>query len=157
MIRTVSSILILVFFVSCATVQTPENKEPIPYEKDEFSNWQKDLRRAEIIAFGALPFVTFMSSLYYDIYRYVDHNQDDAYLPWPLKDNETAVPLTEDEQKTILISAVGVSVGVALFDFGYHALRRYIRNKKLDKKNKEAYRAIIINEIDIIDPETDGN
>ncbi|HHU35867.1 MAG TPA: hypothetical protein GXZ47_01420 [Treponema sp.] len=157
MMRPLSCIIFLSLLVGCATVKTPDRKEPTPYEKDEFSNWQKDLRRAEIIAFGALPFVTFMSSVYFDIYRYIDHDQNDAYLPWPMKNKETAVPLTEDEQKKVLLTAVGISVGVAVFDFGFRAIRRHIRNSKQDKKNREARKVIIIEGIDFNTSEMDGN
>ncbi len=125
-----------------------DGTEPIPYEEDEFPSWQSDIRRAEIIAFGALPFVTFMTSLSYDIYRYVDHDQREEYLPWPMKKKEIAEPLSEDDQKRILLISVGVSLGVALFDYGYRALKRHIRQSRQDRLNREAQKTVIIEEID---------
>ena len=110
--------------------------DPVPYEPKEFSTWQKDLRRAEIIAFGSLPFVTFTSSIYYDVYRYYDHGQDPAYKPWPFKDKNIAVALSEDEQKKILLASICVSVGVAVFDYGFRAIRRAIRNSRINKQNE---------------------
>ena len=106
---------------------TDAEHTPLPYKKDEFPEWQRDLRRAEIIALGSLPFVTLLSSLSYDVYRYYDHNQDERYKPWPFRDSAIAVPKTEDEQKRVLLIAVGVAVGVAVVDFSFRAIGRSIR------------------------------
>lgn len=145
--RALACVLFMMFlFAPCAT--EPEKTVAVPYSPDEFAPWQKDLRRAEIIAFGSLPFVTFMTSLGYDVYRYYTHNQREEYLPWPLKINEIAVPLSQDEQKRILLISVGISVGVALFDFGYRALKRHIRKSRQDRENREEQQNIIIEEID---------
>lgn len=111
---------------------------PVPYDPNEFSTWQKDLRRAEIISFGSLPFVTFMASIYYDVYRYYEHGQQSAYRPWPFKDNDTAIATSEDSQKSIILMSVGISLGVALFDYGFRAIRREIRNKKAEKEHQLA-------------------
>jgi len=124
-----------------------------PYGPNEFPVWQKELRRAEIISFGSLPFVTFMTAIYYDVYRYVDHNQEQGYLPWPLKKSATAVPLTEDEQKKILLTSACISVGVAVFDYGFRALRREIRARRIERAN-----SLIVDPIQIepiTDPETE--
>jgi hypothetical protein len=110
--------------------------EPKPYEKDEFPQWLKDLRRAEIITFGSLPFVTFSASIYYDVYRYYDHDQQTGYEPWPFKKGATAIALTEDEQKRILAISACVSVGVALVDFGFRTVRRAIRERKAEREHQ---------------------
>lgn len=114
--------------------------QAVPYGPDEFPDWQKDLRRAEIISFGALPFVTFMASIYYDVYRYYDHAQDEAYLPWPLKKQDIAEPLSESEQKNVLFASIGISVGVAVFDFAWHTIGRLrergIRDRELRSSSK---------------------
>lgn len=153
--RGTALVLALVFFFGILPAQTPASGEtdtkPLPYEKDEFPSWQSDIRRAEIIAFGALPFVTFMTSLSYDVYRYIDHDQREEYLPWPMKKKEIAEPLSEDDQKRILLISVGVSIGVALFDYGYRALKRHIRQSRQERRNREARPVIIIEEIDNVD------
>lgn len=150
--RITAVILFLVLLFSAYTAE-PDTAEPVPYNPDEFKPWQNDLRRAEIIAFGSLPFVTFMTSLGYDVYRYYSHNQREEYLPWPMKKNEIAEPLSQDEQKRILLISAGISVGVALFDFGYRALKRHIRQSRQDRQNQEARRNIVIEEIDNSEPE----
>lgn len=145
--RGISLMLFLIMLFSLYSAE-PDTTEPVPYNPEEFKPWQNDLRRAEIIAFGSLPFVTFMTSLGYDVYRYYSHNQREEYLPWPLKNNEIAEPLSQDEQKRILLISVGISVGVALFDFGYRSLKRHIRQSRQDRQNQEECRSIVIEEID---------
>ncbi|HRR02352.1 MAG TPA: hypothetical protein P5286_05580 [Treponemataceae bacterium] len=141
-------VLVTGFLPAQTTTTNDSGTEPVPYEKDEFPSWQSDIRRAEIIAFGSLPFVTFMTSLTYDIYRYIDHDQQDEYLPWPMKEKEIAEPLSEDDQKKILLISVGVAIGVALFDYGFRAIRRHIRQSRQERRNREAQPVIIIEEID---------
>lgn len=127
--------LLLAFMPLCA--ETATTHEAVPYGPAEFPPWQQDLRRAEIISFGALPFVTFFSSIYYDLYRYYSHDKEEGYLPWPFKKAESAVPLSEDEQKRILAYSAGISVGVAVFDFGYRAFRREMRIRKAEREIRE--------------------
>lgn len=146
--KRVTACLLFCMLLFPLSAAEPETTEAVPYSPDEFQPWQKDLRRAEIIAFGSLPFVTFMTSLGYDVFRYYTHNQRDEYLPWPLKDNDIAEPLSQDEQKRILLISVGISVGVALFDFGYRALKRHIRQSRQDRNNREEQRNIVIEELD---------
>ena len=99
------------------TQDVSPDRTPEPYGVDEFNTWQKDLRRFEIISFGALPFVTFLSFWTYDIIRSVQHKGDSAYAPWPIKNPETAVPLSEGEQKKIFFASIGISIGIAIIDF----------------------------------------
>jgi hypothetical protein len=123
-------------FLAPLCAETADAHTPVPYEKDEFPDWIKDIRRAEIISFGSLPFVTFFSSIYYDVYRYYDHDQDSRYKPWPFKDSESAVGLSEDEQKRLVLVSAGIAVGVAVFDYGFRAIRRAIRNKKAEREHQ---------------------
>ena len=136
--------VVLACFLFPASGQTAsqgsDSGVPVPYGPAEFPDWQKDLRRAEIISFGALPFVTFMASVYYDVFRYYDHVQDESYLPWPLKKQNIAVPLSESEQKNVFFAAVGISVGVAAFDFAWHSVARLrsrgIRDREISRRPK---------------------
>lgn len=120
--------------------------EAVPYGPAEFPQWQKDLRRAEIISFGALPFVTFFASIYYDVYRYYSHNQDEGYLPWPFKKSDS-IAESEEEQKKIVLYSAGISIGVALFDFGYRAITREIRIRKAERENRETDNPIQIEHV----------
>ncbi len=119
--------------------------EAVPYGPAEFPQWQLDLRRGEIIAFGSLPFVTFLGSIGYDVYRYYSHDQQEGYLPWPLKNKATAIPLSEDEQKNVLLTAVGISVGIALTDLVFRLIKR---NQTVRHREREAAGTVTIERID---------
>jgi hypothetical protein len=116
----------------------------VPYGPAEFPEWQKNVRRAEILSFGALPFVTFFSSLYYNVYRYFDHDKQKEYLPWPLNTGKVSEPLSEDEQKKIFMYSAGISVGVAAFDFVWRTLRHEM---KVRKEEREYVEPIVITPI----------
>lgn len=135
-------IAFLIFFVSLFSVfpvyaeDTKVSRTPDPYGAEEFKQWQKDLRRFEIITFGALPFVSLLSFWAYDIGRSIAHKGDPAYNPWPLKDAKIAVKLTEKEQLGVFLTAVGISLGVAIIDITYRSIKR-ANAKKLEEKNEE--------------------
>ena len=135
-------IAFLIFFVSLFSVfpiyaeDTTVSRTPDPYGAEEFKQWQKDLRRFEIITFGALPFVSLLSFWAYDIGRSIAHKGDPAYKPWPIKDAKIAVKLTEKEQLGIFLTAVGISLGVAIIDLTYRSIKR-ANEKKLEEKNEE--------------------
>ena len=135
-------IAFLIFFVSLFSVfpvyaeDTTVSRTPDPYGAEEFKQWQKDLRRFEIITFGALPFVSLLSFWAYDIGRSIAHKGDPAYNPWPIKDAKIAVKLTEKEQLGIFLTAVGISLGVAVIDLTYRSIKR-ANAKKLEEKNEE--------------------
>lgn len=107
----------------------------IPYTDDEFPLWAHELRRFEILSFGALPLVTMLSFWTYDIARSIRHSGDERYYPWPLKKSETAIPISSDAQKKIFFTAVGISVGIALTDICIRAIIRSVREKKMLKEN----------------------
>ncbi len=129
--------------ISVYAIDKKENHTPETYAKDEFTSWQKDLRRFEIISFGAMPFVSLLSFWSYDIYRSIKHKGDPAYKPWPVKDTRIAEPLSEKEQKKIFASIVGISVGVAVIDLSYRLIKRELDKKKRKEiKIKEAIELI---------------
>jgi hypothetical protein len=93
--------------------------------KSEFPQWAKDLRRGEIIAFGAFPFMMFAATFSIDTYRASNHDWDSRYLPWPLK-GAGAVGMTDDEHMLTLGTAIAGSLVIALAD---HLIVRYKRAK----------------------------
>jgi len=151
--RSATVLLLLLAAALVFSADTPASV-PVPYGPDEFPPWQQDLRRAEILSFGALPFVTFMASIYFDVYRYAEHRGDEAYLPWPFKKSAVAVPLTEREQKNIFLASAGISVGVALFDYGFRYVKRNIRAGRAEKANRLRIEPIVIVPLESVPADT---
>ncbi len=89
---------------------------PLAYSKDEFPSWALDLRRAEIVAFGALPFTVFFSQIGIDTQRFASNDWDQRYAPWPLKP-AGAFPLPENDRIAVFATGIGLAIGVALVDF----------------------------------------
>lgn len=112
-----------------------EDHTPIPYTKAEFPLWQRELRRFEILSFGALPFVSLLSFWGYDMIRAMQHPQNPGYYPWPFKQADKAVALTEKEQLGVFLTAAGISVTIALIDITYRAIRRSAERKRLEREN----------------------
>ena len=112
-----------------------EDHTPVPYTKEEFPLWQRELRRFEILSFGALPFVTLLSCWGYDMIRAAKHPKDPAYYPWPFKKADKAVALTEKEQLGVFLTAAGISVTIALIDITYRAIKRAVAKKRLEREN----------------------
>jgi len=75
---------------------------PVPYSKDEFPGWLRDIRRAEVITIGAFPITLLFSSLGYQLYRSV---------------TGVSTPITQPEQIRVLLGGVGLAATVALLDF----------------------------------------
>ena len=133
----------IAFLLLCimTAVQMPliaeEKKDhtPVPYTKEEFPLWQREVRRFEILSFGALPFVTLLSFWGYDMIRAAQHPKDPAYYPWPLKQADKAVALTEKEQLGVFLTAAGISVTIALIDITYRAIKRSAEKKRLEREN----------------------
>ena len=107
----------LLFFISgVSAIYADQNNTPEPYEEDEFPQWLKDLRRAEIIFFGSIPFSIFLSIEGYQFYRYFSHDMNSDYAPWPFQSSE-APAYTYEEQLIIIGTALIISGIIALADF----------------------------------------
>ena len=145
-------ILFFITFMSMLFAQKVD-RTPEPYGIDEFTTWQKDLRRFEILSFGALPFVSLLSFWGYDMIRSAKNPGNPAYYPWPLKRADIAAPLTEKEQKAVFFTAMGLSVGVALIDYTVRAIKRSVKEKRLrrEKEIEESAIELIELEDDMID------
>ncbi|MDR3130614.1 MAG: hypothetical protein LBU18_03635 [Treponema sp.] len=92
-------------------------------EKDEFPQWARDLRRADIIAFGSLPFAFFLGGIVVDTYRASQHDWDTQYGPWPVNMGG-AVSRTKDEHLATISIAAGGAVLVATADYIIQRLKR---------------------------------
>jgi hypothetical protein len=89
-------------------------------EKDEFPQWARDLRRADIITFGVFPFTFFLASVIVDTYRFSQHDWDSQYAPWPVG----SVSRTTGEQVVAISAAAGGAVLVAVADYFIQRAKR---------------------------------
>ena len=138
--RFAATILIFsLLFNSVTPVFSQEkNNSPKPYDKDELPQCVKDIRRFEIITLGALPFITLDTSLAYSTYRYAKNDFDEAYKPDIFSKNN----YTQDEQAGIIITSVGICVGIGLTDLVIQIIKR--SSKKKREKRQMTYDDISI-------------
>jgi hypothetical protein len=109
------------------------------FDMSDMPAWAKDVRRAEIVAFGSFPFTMFAMQFFMDLYRFSDHDWDTRYAPWPAK-GAGAINMTNEEyEKTILYAALA-SLSIMTIDFSIVQLRRFINSRKTVKGNEDAIR-----------------
>jgi hypothetical protein len=99
-------------------------------EKPEFPQWARDLRRGEILAFGAFPFMIFFATTAMDLYRASNNNWDSRYLPWPAK-AAGAVEMNDREHLLTIGFAAAGSVALALADHLIIRIRRIKAERQL--------------------------
>ncbi|MBN1409821.1 MAG: hypothetical protein JW969_03185 [Spirochaetales bacterium] len=112
-LKTVIIFFLLIFIIQTAIAQ---DHTPKPYEREEFPEWLHDLRRAEIILIGSLPFTMFFALEAFDIGRYFYHNMDYLYQPWPAKP-AYGPQYTMEEKVTVVFIAVGFSLIITVADY----------------------------------------
>ena len=111
---------------------TPDpNMVSSQFDMTDFPQWAKDLRRAEIITFGAFPFAYFFSNFAFDSYRWSNNSWDTRYAPWPIT-SAGGIEKSQDEKIMTLGIAAGSAIVIALVDYG---IMRYKRNK-LERENQ---------------------
>ncbi|MDR2369881.1 MAG: hypothetical protein LBD71_00250 [Treponema sp.] len=94
-----------------------------------FPQWSKDLRRAEIVAFGSFPFTMFIVTTIMDTMRYSNHGWDQRYAPWPLK-GSGAIDMSAEEHKMAMMYAAVGSLAFAFTDFIIVQIKRSSARKK---------------------------
>lgn len=137
------SILLLISFSSLLFANSTS---PEPYGENEFPDWANYLRRYEVITLGSLPFTTMTVTTIYTLYRYIDNDFDKNYIPNPLALTSSAANLDSDEQKMILMTAIGTSIVAGTVDLIIHVIKK----EKAKKKNAQIFEkdVIIQNKID---------
>ncbi|MDR2110842.1 MAG: hypothetical protein LBP32_05990 [Spirochaetaceae bacterium] len=86
------------------------------FDMSEFPLWTRDLRRAEIVAFGSLPFTVFFAILAMDTYRYASSGGDSRYAPWPFK-SAGAIDMDSHQRATTIIAAAMTSLAISIADY----------------------------------------
>lgn len=96
---------------------------PVPYEDEEFPGWAHDLRRFEVIAFGAFPLTYILSSMTFEIVQTSQGNSEQFSLY-----SEKG----QDDLEMLLITSAGISLCVATADF----IIGRIKEKKKEKAER---------------------
>jgi hypothetical protein len=96
----------------------------VSFDMTGFPLWAKDLRRAEIVAFGSFPFTMFTATFFMDTARLAQHDYDTKYAPWPFK-SAGAIDMTDDEHMIVLAAAGIGSIAISLADFTIEQIKRY--------------------------------
>jgi hypothetical protein len=116
--RAVALLVLLAILSGTAFAQSSSTTGKLPTDTDKpvFPLWAKDLRRGEIVAFGAFPFMVFFSSFSVDSFRLATHDWDTRYAPWPIK-SAGAVKMTDNEYAITFSAAITGAVLIALTDY----------------------------------------
>ena len=116
----IAKILIFSLLLNISVPAFAADTTPKPYDNDELPQTMKDIRRFEIITLGALPFVTLDTTLAYSTWRYVQHDFDSAYQP----DIFAASSFSQEEQRNLILTSLGVCIGIGLTDLIVQIIRR---------------------------------
>lgn len=153
---------IVLLCLPCAAV-TAEGNEAVmnsiddgtaePYSKDEFPAWSHDVRRAEIVTIGSLPFTILAATLCYSVGRYTISNFDFDYVPNPFA-KSGAGSLNQTEQIGVFATAGGISLCIGITDLIIHIHRR---NKRLRQEKERSSWPITITPMDDGEPNADDN
>jgi hypothetical protein len=103
----------------------------------DFPLWIRDLRRAEIVAFGSFPFTMFTATFVMDTYRWAAQGggtSEEArrYAPWPFK-SAGAEEMTDDEHIITMVAAASASVTIALLDYLIVQTKRHRARVRAEK------------------------
>jgi hypothetical protein len=128
-------------------------KPSLNFDTSEFPLWAKDLRRAEIVAFGSFPFSIFFTTFAMDTWRCYSHDWDPLYAPWPAKP-PGAINMTQDELTMTIALAAAVSVVVAITDFSIVQIKRYRERQQIKKMPTGS--PITITQKTIVEPEPEA-
>lgn len=124
---------LLLFFTLLNPIFSADTKDhtPVPYSDTEFSTWQHDLHRAEIVTLGAMPFVVFDVTLAYSLGGWAFSGFDNSQFVNPFAKSSDEASFSEGEQIGIVLVSLGICLGIGITDFIVHQVKRASLKKKL--------------------------
>lgn len=131
--RKCAAILLLLIFLPSVMFAVEPSIQIEPYREDEFPDWLRDVRRAEIVTLGSLPFTTLATTLVYSFYRYADNDFNKDYFPNPLAKSSASANLSKKEQVGIISVSACLSLAAGVADYIISAIRRS-RDEKLEEE-----------------------
>ena len=133
--------ILLLSFNSPAFSASTTTHNPEPYGENEFPLWLKDLRRAEIITLGAMPFVTLNVTLGYWAINGFDTNLN------PFEGtSDTTTKYTNDQTFGIILTSLGICAGIGLTDFIVHLLKTTSQTTSKQKKHRSIDIESVVND-----------
>lgn len=126
--------LILIFSLFAENLFSAESKTPEPYLDNEFPGFLHDLRRAEIITLGAMPFITFNATLGYSLGKFAFNNFDPQYFVNPFAQSSDS-SFSTDEQIGIILTSLGISLCIGITDLIVNSVKRNNAKKKINDPN----------------------
>lgn len=111
-----------VFMISEVRLNAEENTAA-PYRDDEFPLFMQDLRRFEIVTLGAMPFVTLDTMLGFSAAKWVGSGFSSSSFPNPFSPSSEN-GFTQEEQVGIVLTSLGICVGIGLTDLIVRLVRR---------------------------------
>jgi len=130
------AVVILFCFINSLIFSADNNYDdliPEEYNKDEFFQVLRDIRRAEIILVGSYPLSVFFSKLGLDFYDYAKSGFDSRNAPSILGGARDAEKSSSDVEK-VLITALCVSAGVVVLDFIIGKIKAKGKKKNANKQ-----------------------
>lgn len=131
--HTVKKVAVTLLFLISFRAFCADTKDhtPTPYADNEFPTWAHDLRRAELITLGALPFVTLDVTLAYSLGSFAIHGFDTNYFVNPFAKSTDEASFTQGEQIGLILTSLGICLGIGITDFIVHTVKRASLKKKL--------------------------
>ena len=131
-IRPFIFLLLLISFVSSPLLPAQSaSADGTYFDMSDFPLWARDLRRGEIIAFGAFPFAYILANFAFDSYRLATNGWDRRYAPWPFNASPT-IEQTQGQKFMTLGLAAGTAIVIAVVDHGIMRARR----NRLERENR---------------------
>lgn len=153
--KTVAIIMLIVFLPAVLNAAEPTIQIE-PYREGEFPDWLLDVRRAEIVALGSLPFTTLSTTLVYMFFRYAANGFEQEYFPNPLAKSSSSANLTKKEQIGIISVSAGLSVIAGIADYIISSNKRADEMEKEEKKIADTAQNVVITPVPVTETDKDA-
>ena len=112
--------ILVLIFKSLSCFAQSSDTTPKPYEDTEFEQWKLDLRRFEIITFGAMPFITLDTIIIYSGIQWGMNGFSGAFPnPFMAMSN-----YSQGEIIGIIVTSFTICVCIAITDYIINKIKR---------------------------------